>query len=307
MSRIALFTAPKPFIDPHIDLIQRNAIRNWKALGDEVEIWLVGNEPGIKEVASEYHVNHIPDVLLSETGVPRIDSIFGMVRDASTAEAICYVNADILFLPDFVSAAKALFESGKKFLAIGRRWDVEITEPCDYSEGWPDRLSALIDTARLHRPAGSDYFLLRRDCLTQIPPFLVGRSGWDNWMIFKGRQDGLAVVDCTNSITILHQKHDYHHIPNGKIHRLQPDSLINVDLAGGYETMFQLQDSNYYLQDSRVQAKKMDHWRFGREFTIFPLVTLKSRWLGKLFFELFNSKEAAKFKKRRQLIEEGQE
>ena len=32
-STITIFTAPKPFTDPHIDLIQRNAIRSWRDLG----------------------------------------------------------------------------------------------------------------------------------------------------------------------------------------------------------------------------------------------------------------------------------
>jgi len=41
MSRLAIFTAPKPFTNPHIRIIQRNAIRSWQALGDEVEVWLV--------------------------------------------------------------------------------------------------------------------------------------------------------------------------------------------------------------------------------------------------------------------------
>ena len=30
---LTLFTAPKPFTNPHIALIQRNAIRSWMALG----------------------------------------------------------------------------------------------------------------------------------------------------------------------------------------------------------------------------------------------------------------------------------
>ncbi len=31
---LTLFTAPKPFTNPHIALIQRNAFRSWQALGE---------------------------------------------------------------------------------------------------------------------------------------------------------------------------------------------------------------------------------------------------------------------------------
>ena len=35
MSFLTIFTAPKPFTDPHINLIQRNALRSWLALGPD--------------------------------------------------------------------------------------------------------------------------------------------------------------------------------------------------------------------------------------------------------------------------------
>ena len=46
MPLITLFTAPKPFTNPHIALIQRNALRSWQALGTEVEVLLIGQEEG---------------------------------------------------------------------------------------------------------------------------------------------------------------------------------------------------------------------------------------------------------------------
>jgi len=51
MSNITIFTAPKPFSDPHINIIQRNAVRSWKMLGPDAEVLLIGDENGIKEEA----------------------------------------------------------------------------------------------------------------------------------------------------------------------------------------------------------------------------------------------------------------
>ena len=50
MTLLTLFSAPKPFTDPHIALIQRNAIRSWTLLPD-VEVILLGEETGLAEAA----------------------------------------------------------------------------------------------------------------------------------------------------------------------------------------------------------------------------------------------------------------
>ena len=42
MPFLTIFTAPKPFTDPRIDIIQRNAIRSWLSLGEDVGVILVG-------------------------------------------------------------------------------------------------------------------------------------------------------------------------------------------------------------------------------------------------------------------------
>jgi hypothetical protein len=81
MKELTIFTAPKPFIHPHIIKIQRNAIRSWKQLGDQVEVFLLGDEPGIKEAAEDLGVGYIPEVERSNSGTPLISSIFSVTRE----------------------------------------------------------------------------------------------------------------------------------------------------------------------------------------------------------------------------------
>ena len=40
MTLLTIFTAPKPFTHPHINVIQRNAIRSWMQL-DDVEVIII--------------------------------------------------------------------------------------------------------------------------------------------------------------------------------------------------------------------------------------------------------------------------
>jgi hypothetical protein len=53
---ITIFSAPKPFTNPHIARIQRNAIRSWAMLAPEAEVVLLGEEDGLAQAAAELGV-----------------------------------------------------------------------------------------------------------------------------------------------------------------------------------------------------------------------------------------------------------
>src|SRR5512136_1424976 len=99
---VTVFTAPKPFTDPLISLIQRNAILSWMRLGDEVNVVLIGNEPGLVDFAAELGIQYLPDVARNAAGTPQVSSIFSVARQISTSPLLAYVNADILLTPQFV-------------------------------------------------------------------------------------------------------------------------------------------------------------------------------------------------------------
>ena len=75
MAFLTVFTAPKSFINEHINIIQRNAIKSWMHLGSEVEVLLMGEEDGMAEIAEEYQIRHFPEVKCSEQGTPKINSM----------------------------------------------------------------------------------------------------------------------------------------------------------------------------------------------------------------------------------------
>ena len=106
MALITLFSAPKPFTDPHIAMIQRNAIRSWTLL-PEVEVILLGEEDGLAQAAKEFGVKHLPNVERNESGTPLISSMFELARENSTRDLLCIVNTDMILMSDFVESAKA--------------------------------------------------------------------------------------------------------------------------------------------------------------------------------------------------------
>ena len=299
MLKLAIFTAPKSFSNPHIRTIQRNAIRSWKALGDAVEIWLVGDEEGVAETAAEFAVGFIPDVERNSAGTPRIDSIFNTVQDRSNAPFLCYVNADILLFPDLLITLDITRNNYERFLLIGQRWDASITTELEIHPGWEtDFIPACLERARLHTAVGSDYFVFPRNEFKDIPAFAVGRAGWDNWMIFQARRLKMAVINATGGVTAIHQNHDFSHLPGGKIHRKQPESLANLTLAGGRERMFTLYDTNKRISAGKIVNPPFSRERLIREISLFPLLNLKSPKLARFFYTILNPVQAMKDRKK---------
>ena len=271
MTLLTLFSAPKPFTDPHIAMIQRNAIKSWTLLPD-VEVILLGEETGLAEAAKELGVKHIPNVTRNESGTPLISSMFQLARENSNSDLLCIINTDMILMPDFVEAARRSRMLRDKYVLLSQRWDYDITSPINFAEGWQSQLRESVRKQnQLHRPAGSDFFLFPKSCYADIPNFTIGRAGWDNWMIYKARTERWAVIDCTPSIMIVHQNHDYSHLPDGKPHYEHPETNENIRLAGGQANIrYTILDSTHQLtQGGKLIRPKMTSLRFTRKLELF--------------------------------------
>jgi hypothetical protein len=265
MPLITFFSAPKPFTNPYIAMIQRNAIKSWTLLAD-VEVILLGNESGIAEIAKEFNIKHFQNVKLNENGTPLISSMFEIARENSNSELLCIINADMILMDDFIAVCRSRFQRDK-FVLLSQRWDYDITKPIDFGKGWDIKLRKNVtEQNQLHRPAGSDFFLFPKSCYQDIPNFTIGRAGWDNWMIYKARKENWAVIDCTPSLMIVHQNHDYSHLPNAKPHYDHPDTNVNIQLAGGQANIrYTILDSTHQLRDGKLARPKMTNARFLRK------------------------------------------
>jgi hypothetical protein len=267
---ITLFSTPKPFTDPFIATIQRNAIKSWDLLPD-VDVLLIGNESGVAEVAKELGARHLPNVECSDNGTPLISSMFKLARENSQSDLLCIINTDMILMADFLEAVKQVESLRDKFVLLSQRWDLDVTQSLDFSESWGDRLRSTVHArGQLHRPAGSDFFLFPNSCYTDVPPFAIGRAGWDNWMICKARQENWPVIDCTPSLMIVHQNHDYRHLPGGKPHYEHPESNENVRLAGGQANIrYTILDATHQLKDGKLTRPAFTSLRFWRKVELF--------------------------------------
>src|SRR4051812_23356546 len=212
---LSIFTIPKPFVGAAA-IAQDNAIASWCRLGAGVEILLIGDEARIAEAAARHGAGHVPAIRRNEHGTPLLDDAFAVAQARARHERVCYVNADIIFLPSLTRALANL--TLRRFVMVGQRTDLDVGEAIDFAA--PDWAATLEARARregrLHEPTGIDYFIFPRGQIAAMPAFPVGRALWDNWMIYNARATGVPVVDATPEVLVVHQNHDYGHVRGGR-------------------------------------------------------------------------------------------
>jgi len=207
---VTLFSTPKPF-QGHINVIQRNALQSWKLLHPDVEVILFGDDEGAAEICREFGFRHEPEVQRSELGTKRLDSIFVKAQQIAKHRTVCYANCDIIFARDLLHAQGALAAWNPNHLMVGRRWDVDITEPLHFEDShWQQKIILHAKKEGIQRFYHNiDYFLFPCGLYKEIPPLVIGRIWWDHWLVGKARALGAAVVDVSEMVCAIHQNHDY--------------------------------------------------------------------------------------------------
>jgi hypothetical protein len=232
---------------------------------------VLGEETGLSEAAQELGVKHISTVERNANGTPLISSMLQLARENSNNDLLCIINADMILMQDFVEAAKQAAKLKDKFVLLSQRWDLEVTQPIEFTEGWEKHLRERVrQDGQLHKPSGSDFFLFPKSCYQQIPGFAIGRAGWDNWMIYKAREEKWPVIDCTPSVMTVHQNHDYSHLPGGKPHYEHPDTNENIRLAGGHAAVrYTILDATQQLiKNGKLARPKLSYLRFMRKLEL---------------------------------------
>ena len=256
---LTIFSTTKPS-KGHIAVIQRNAIRSWTLLQPRPEIILIGDEPGAHELCQEFGLRHLPEVERNEFGTPLVRSLFALGQAHATFETVCYVNADIIFLKDFIDAVDAARQGthGGPFLLLGGRWNVERIDPELLDR--PDRDAALKTYATAHGfhddQAAMDYFVFPKSFTWQLPDFAIGRNAWDSWFPYQARRKGIAVIDGSPVITAIHQNHDYAHFLRGEISTLHTaEGKQNLRLIG-FGRRYLISSANLKITPSGLQPTR---------------------------------------------------
>jgi hypothetical protein len=269
---LTLFSVPKPFRG-HIGTIQRNAIESWLRLRPSCEIILLGDEEGTAGVAAEFGVRHDGEIAKNEFGTPLVDSILMKPEIEAAHPYMCYVNADILLMNDFMEAVRWVVAEQRFFLLVGQRWDLDVMVPLDFSNDWDVKLrSSLERHGQLHGHSGLDYFVYPKGFWGAVPPFAIGRLGWDNWLLYRARALGATLIDATEVVTAVHQNHDYQPEIAASLDTLDhPEMKRNLMLADGCGYAGSLAAATHRLTRGGLIPKRRGLYEIYRQLVLYSI------------------------------------
>ncbi len=286
---LTIFACPKPFTDPHIALIQRNAIRSWTLLQPRPTVILAGDEPGVADICAELGLVHLNDIQRNEFHTPLLNDVFQKVEARTGNPFLCYVNSDIILTGAFVRSLQRAAASKRKFMMGGRPWNLDITSALAFDSGWEKRMEGQIRSAgQLRIAAACDFFAYPRGLWGALPPFALGRCYFDNALMWRARHQGAALVDATFAVSAIHQNHPYAQHLDGRGYWENVEAQRNRALAGGPLRLLTWKSASHTLRGDDLRRNVsgtlyLDQLRgWPRYLFWFPLLAVTRSWRHRL-------------------------
>ena len=149
-----------------------------------------------------------------------------------------YANGDILFDSNLVTTLEAVNRARNRFkqiFVIGQRIDYNFKRNQELRN--LSTVSRLACAGKLHPSNAQDYFITTHSGFPweSIPDFVVGRVGYDNWLVATAINRNFSVIDVTATVTALHQTGRDGNAAGRNIKRDIDDKYINYHLAGKFD------------------------------------------------------------------------
>ena len=289
---ITIFCTPKNF-DGIFDVIQKNALRSWRKISPDIEIIIFGDSYGACEMAKEINGIYYPDVKCSESGVPLLSDLFLNANKLCSFDTLMFINSDIIIPQNILSALNYVRDSFPRFLSVGFRWDMDVTNKIDFENN--DEVEFFWEKAEYESikssPAAIDYFIFTKNTIKNLPNFVIGRPGYDNWLLWHARRMQIPLIDLSNEIKVIHQNHhfNFHNLKKDPKVYLEKDGLHNKKIHGN--KVLNLLDANYKLRNTLVLKKQSKEWinRNLRSLPqIYPEFSLIIKLYRKLYYKFFS-------------------
>ena len=258
---LTLFFVPKAF-EGNFAIIQENAIKSWiSVIKPRPQIILLGNEKGAKDVCIKYNLIHISHIEKNNFGTPLLNDIFNKAQDRASNNIMLYINSDIILTDDLDKIASKLVQKTQRISCIRKETRIANKQINKFQIGLAKTLFKRCNENNLKNSAWLDYFIFTKGIFGDIPPFALGRTFWDKWLMWQAANQGYPVIDITENIYAIHQSHGYSYrgkstqsIWEGK------EAVENIRLAGGW--------SHGYSLDEAVNKKGSIHLIFSKILSI---------------------------------------
>lgn len=266
----------------------------------DVDVLIIGDEPGIPETAHEFSVQNVPLVQRDENGIPLVNAIMEIGHKSTKSPMLCYANADMILMSGLVHAARQVSSQLHDFLLIGQRWNLDISDSLDFTQDWESRLrEETLARGEFYSPWGIDFFVFPRHLFSEVPDFTIGRPAWDNWMVFHARTTFGMAIDASRQVMAIHQNHDYSHLPGNKPPYGSEAAIKNLSKAGGRKHVYNILDTNKELYKGRVRIPEFRIVRILRWMERMLITDLGRGWRWELALRLQQLQRPLAIKPRR--------
>ena len=254
---LVLFTSFKN--EPRRRVIQENTLRNWASFRPFVQPVLFDSHSDKRLLDMALSLGwHILPTAESHQGLPYLKQLFKAVAAKYKSTFYGFSNGDILYeygMIDTLVAVRDALRELKQALVIGRRTNVSIGNSTRLFD--PRRVtSAARQNGTLFQHDAEDYFFIAHNDFIweQVPDIVIGRPGYDNFLVAKAWRAGVPVIDATNTLVALHQSGN----DGAFTWRNQANIAFNWDAIGQFN--FAQGATSHVPFETRIVGSKIEIW-----------------------------------------------
>jgi hypothetical protein len=163
---------------------QVNLLQQRQALAPDAPRLVFGGDDAVAALCQQFGAIH---VWPGDQQLPRLDALLAAARQTCPgASHLVYLNGDILLLPSFLTVLTEVAIAQPRFLLTGRL--INIPPPGDLG-----RLDVLAHRGGSLGGIGAlEVFAFPTAEFAAVPPLVIGRAGWDNWLVGEARRQAAA-------------------------------------------------------------------------------------------------------------------
>jgi hypothetical protein len=235
---ITFITAFRKFRSP-FDMIQHSAMYSWKVNG--IPVIAPTNEVDTKGACDAYdNITLIDGVKRGReigfpTQSPIVPDLIAKALPVADTTMVAYINSDIIITENFAEKIQQMIDKyGYDIFTAGSRNEIDLI---GYANT-PETYKKVLEQERevYDDSTSSDLFIASkftwRKIIKDMPEYILGRWGWDNYLHMMGEVLKLKKYNCSDVLPILHCKHTFHHIfaQEKKHEKEAPSSQYNLAL-----------------------------------------------------------------------------
>ncbi len=219
--------------------VHNQTLKNWASLAPAVlsVLYLMPNDSDYwKRRATElgWKLEQVPR---TRDGVPVLKDMYNVTSEKYPSPFIGFANADTMFGNSLVETLVGLTQNnktlvhGRMSLIVGRRRRIQDFKINDTSGEYVDSIAPHL---KMYPKFAQDYFLFGNGGKfhwDRVPDFVVGRLGYDNWLVVMAQRWNIILIDGTETLHNLHQV-GKDGISSSRVLNKGKNKLLNYEAAG---------------------------------------------------------------------------